>query len=160
MLVRPISMNPAARSRAMTGASLLAGGLPARTVDPARVRSPSTSNRSLTEIGMPAKDDGARPVLRMPSSTSADSRAPRFTVRNARHPSPAGSSIRAKHCSTSWRLVTEPLSSRWAKSAIHFRSRCSGLVVIVGIRSLDHHSGLRSTRPTGSWLWGTNETPA
>ncbi len=59
MLVRPIGMKPAARSRATLGASCAAGAASRSTVEPAVVTSPAISNRSLIETGMPANGDGA-----------------------------------------------------------------------------------------------------
>ena len=64
MLVRPIGMNPAARSRATDGASRAAGAASRNTTEPAVVTSPATSNRSLIETGMPANREGAAPRSR------------------------------------------------------------------------------------------------
>jgi len=65
MLLRPIGMKPAARSRATLGASRLAGGVSRSAVEPAVVTSPAMSNRSLIDTGMPANGDGAAPRARM-----------------------------------------------------------------------------------------------
>ena len=51
MLVRPMSAAPAARKRATAGASRVALGASASTMEPAAVGWPATSNRSLTETG-------------------------------------------------------------------------------------------------------------
>src|SRR5882762_5772139 len=60
MLVRPITMKPARRSRATTGASPSAGVQSSSSArEPARVTCPLMSNRSLIETGMPANDEGA-----------------------------------------------------------------------------------------------------
>src|SRR5438046_10486344 len=70
ILVRPISTAPAARKRAIAGASCAAGGVSSSACDPARLCSPAMSNRSLTETGSPAEGRGdiprfAEPVLRI-----------------------------------------------------------------------------------------------
>ncbi len=88
MLVRPIRMAPAARSRATTGASHIAGGWSSSAFEPARVGSPATSKRSLIDTGKPAKGDGdiprlAQAVLRVGGGASAilvdpDKAAPAF----------------------------------------------------------------------------------
>ena len=64
MLVRPITMKPARRSRATTGASASAGAESSSAREPARVTCPLMSKRSFTETGMPANGDGAAFALR------------------------------------------------------------------------------------------------
>src|SRR2546423_1492974 len=54
MLVRPMKIAPAARSRATAGASARAGELSAKILEPARVTSPATSKRSLSDTGKPS----------------------------------------------------------------------------------------------------------
>src|ERR1700687_3941912 len=66
MLVRPITIKPARRSRATTGASASAGAESSSAREPARVTCPLMSNRSLIETGMPAKGDGAAFALGHP----------------------------------------------------------------------------------------------
>ncbi len=54
MLVRPIGTKPAARMRAIVGASRVAAGAWRSATEPAVVTSPATSNRSFTAMGTPA----------------------------------------------------------------------------------------------------------
>ena len=79
MLVRPIGMKPAARSRATLGASCVAGGASRKTTEPAVVTSPAMSNRSLIDTGMPANGDGAWP-LRAQAVVEIGRRQRRFSV--------------------------------------------------------------------------------
>ena len=67
MLLRPIGMKPAARSRATLGASRAAGAASRNTVEPAVVMSPAMSNRSLIDTGMPANGDVTWPFARKAS---------------------------------------------------------------------------------------------
>src|SRR5262245_401913 len=118
MLVRPTSIAPAARSRATAGASAFAAGPPASTFDPARVTSPPTSKRSLTDTGSPSTGERTMPLFRSRSAWSASARAASAEVlRNAREPSPAGSAMRASACSASSRLVILPAASAAARAA-------------------------------------------
>jgi hypothetical protein len=57
-------MRPTARILATTVASRVAAGASRNATDPAVVTSPAMSNRSLTDIGMPANRDGAAPCRR------------------------------------------------------------------------------------------------
>jgi len=115
MLVRPIRTKPARRRRSTAGASAGAGA-GSRTLEPARVTCPCTSNRSLIEIGMPAKRDGAALAARRTSIASAARLAPsRSTCRNATPPCPAASSIRARQSSTTARLVIRPAARSAAR---------------------------------------------
>jgi len=59
-------MAPAWRSRRTAAASILAECIRER-LDPARVMSPTTSNRSFTETGMPASGEGTMPCARKAS---------------------------------------------------------------------------------------------
>ena len=54
MLVRPITMKPARRNLATTGASASAGAKSSNAREPARVTCPLMSNKSLIETGIPA----------------------------------------------------------------------------------------------------------
>ena len=72
MLVRPITMKPARRSRATTGASASAGAESSSAREPARVTCPLMSNRSLIETGNAGERrrrrlDLAQPVHRLGS---------------------------------------------------------------------------------------------
>jgi hypothetical protein len=60
MLVRPAIKPPAARSLATAGQSWAAGAAPCSTTEPAKVGSPATSNKSLTEMGKPASGPAGR----------------------------------------------------------------------------------------------------
>ena len=71
MLVLPINAAPAARSRATTVASAVAGAASRKAMEPARVISPSTSNKSLTETGKPAIGESVCPVTRITSAWEA-----------------------------------------------------------------------------------------
>src|SRR3984957_15427874 len=118
MLVRPIRMNPARRSRETTGASFSAGGESSSAREPARVTWPLMSNRSLIEIGMPAKTDGAALTSRSLSMALAASiAASTSTCTKARAPSPDLSAILAGHSPTRFRALGRPLS-RSAASAV------------------------------------------
>src|SRR6266404_4525581 len=118
MLVRPITMKPARRSRATAGASTSAGGESSSAREPARVTCPLMSNRSLMETGMPAKGDGAAFTSRSRSIASAASiAASASTSRKARAPSPELSAIRARHASTSLRALVRPFSRSSASDA-------------------------------------------
>src|SRR3954454_6423129 len=118
MLVRPITTKPAARSRATAGASASAIGESSSAREPARVTWPLMSNRSLTEIGMPAKRDGAAFAWRRRSIASAAVMAASLsTWMNARAPSPSLSAIFARHASSSARAVVRPASRSVASEA-------------------------------------------
>src|SRR6478609_3573348 len=119
MLVRPITIKPARRNRATTGASASAGVQSSSSArEPARVTCPLMSNRSLIETGMPANGDGAAWALRSRSIASAAPRAPSLsTWMKARSPSPEGSAILARHSSTSLRAEVRPLSRSAASEA-------------------------------------------
>lgn len=112
---------PAARRRATAGASTFATGASASTLEPARVTSPATSNKSFTETGRPSTAERMIPVLRSRSAWSASARADSaYTFMKARAPSPAGSAIRANACSTSSRLLVLPADrSRDSASTLH-----------------------------------------
>eukprot|EP00962_Isochrysis_galbana_P000339 scaffold100_cov122-Isochrysis_galbana.AAC.2 len=73
--VRPTMMAPAARSRATAMASAAAGGLEASATEPASVTSPDTSNRSLTDIGIPSTGERTTPSARSRSDASASASA-------------------------------------------------------------------------------------
>src|SRR6266481_2454176 len=118
MLVRPITMKPARRSRATAGASASAGGESSSAREPARVTCPLMSNRSLMETGIPAKGDGAAFTSRSRSIASAASiAASASTCRKVRTPSPELSAIRARHSSTSLRALVRPFSRSSASDA-------------------------------------------
>src|ERR1700704_5767969 len=128
MLVRPITTKPARRSRATTGASAAAGGESSSAREPARVTWPLMSNRSLIEIGMPAKGDGAALTSRSRSIASAASiAASASTCRKARAPSPSLSAIFARQASTSARAVVRPASRSAASEP---RVGSSGIVIL------------------------------
>jgi hypothetical protein len=57
MLVLPTMTAPAALRRATIGASAVAAGRSASAVEPARVTSPATSNKSLIDTGSPASGE-------------------------------------------------------------------------------------------------------
>src|SRR5258705_708830 len=87
---------PAARSRRTTVASAKAGGASARILEPARVGSPATSNKSLMLTMMPSRGPSEMPARARASAASAALRAAcEYTVRQARAPSPLESAIRA-----------------------------------------------------------------
>src|SRR5438034_375029 len=118
MLVRPITMKPARRSRATAGASASAGAESSSAREPARVTCPLMSNRSLIETGIPAKGDGAAFTSRSRSIASAASiAASASTWRKARAPSPELSAMRARHSSTSLRALVRPFSRSSANDA-------------------------------------------
>src|SRR6478735_5439460 len=119
MLVRPMTMKPARRSRATTGASTSAGVQSSSSArEPARVTCPLMSNRSLIETGMPANGDGAACALRNRSIASAAPSAPSLsTWMKARSPSPEGSAILERHSSTSLRADVRPVSRSAASEA-------------------------------------------
>ncbi len=110
MLVLATITAPPARSRCTTAASAVAGGALASTLEPARVGSPATSNKSLTETMLPSSGPSESPAASRASAPSAALRATRvYTVRQVRAPSPAGSAIRERHsssCSRDARLRT------------------------------------------------------
>src|ERR1700733_57141 len=117
MLVRPIRIKPARRKRETTGASLSAGGESSSAREPARVTWPLMSNKSLIEIGMPAKTDGAALTSRSRSiALAASIAASTSTCTNARAPSPDLSEILARHSSTSFRALVRPLSRSAARA--------------------------------------------
>ena len=62
MLVRPTGTAPRSRRRRRNGASLVAGGMPARTGEAARVTMPTWSKLSFTENGSPASGDEVHPA--------------------------------------------------------------------------------------------------
>src|ERR1700730_2149129 len=118
MLVRPITTEPARRSRATTGASFSAGAESSNAREPARVTCPLMSKRSLIETGMPAKRVGAACALRKWSIASAASSAASLsTWMKVRCPSPTGSAIRPMHSSTSLRAVVRPAARSSASAA-------------------------------------------
>src|ERR1051325_10599409 len=109
MLVLPTITAPAARSRATTGASALAGGASSSALEPASVVSPATLHKFLIDTGMPASGEGTRPALRWTSLASAAASAwSRHTLMNARPPSPLGSAMRPSACSVRAREVVRP----------------------------------------------------
>src|SRR3989442_963320 len=71
MLLRPMTTAPAARSRATTTASAVAGAASRRTFEPAVVTSPAMSKRSLIETGRPASGDGTTPSFRSRAEAGA-----------------------------------------------------------------------------------------
>src|SRR5579871_2196718 len=129
MLVRPIKMKPARRSRETTGASASASGESSSAREPARVTWPLMSNKSLIENGMPAKGDGAALTSRSRSiALAASIAASTSTCTKARAPSPDLSAILARHSSTSLRALVRPLS----RSAARLVSvGISGMVVVL-----------------------------
>ena len=109
MLVLPTMTAPAARRRATTGASSVAGLASSSALEPESVVSPATSHRFLIETGMPASGEGTRPALRIVSLASAAASAWSFqTFTKARLPSPFGSAMRASASSVSLREVVRP----------------------------------------------------
>src|SRR5579872_945053 len=115
MLVRPIRMNPACRRRDTTTASLSAGAESSSAREPARVTWPLISNKSLIEIGIPAKGEGTALTSRSRSMAFAASiAASTSTWIKAREPSPNLSAILARHSSTSLRALVRPASRSWA----------------------------------------------
>src|SRR5262245_14800013 len=117
MLLRPITTAPAARKRATAGASTAAGGRSRRTVEPAVVTSPATSNRSFTDTGRPARGEGTTPCLRRRSEASAAASALcACTLVKTRPPSPLASAMRASASSTSPRLLVLPSASDLART--------------------------------------------
>jgi len=66
-------MAPAARSRATAAASFFASM--ASTLEPARVTSPATSNKSLSETGSPSIGERRTPAFLSRSAWSASLRA-------------------------------------------------------------------------------------
>src|SRR3954454_195274 len=128
MLVRPITTKPARRSRATAGASAAAGAESSNAREPALVICPLMSNRSFTEIGMPANGDGAALTSRSRSIASAASiAASASTCRKARAPSPSVSAILVRHSSTSARAVVRPASRSAAREP---RVGMSGIVIL------------------------------
>ena len=118
MVLRPMTMKPLARSRAMATASATAGAASCSTLDPAVVVSPARSKRSFTPKGMPAKGEGALPARRCASARSASASASSdLTEMKARAPSPAGSAIRARDSSTSARAEVRPVARAVVKPA-------------------------------------------
>src|SRR5882757_1443587 len=116
MLVLPTITAPAARSRATTGASSLAGGASSSALEPASVVSPRTLQRFLTDTGIPASSEGTMPAKRSASlASAAASAASRQTLTKARLPSPLGSSMRARAASVSLRELTRPAASSAAR---------------------------------------------
>src|SRR5688572_21980275 len=106
MLVRPMMMAPAARSRSTATASRVAAGALASTFEPARVTWPASSKLSLTDMGTPASAGSVAPRLCSASTRSEPARADsRCTFKKARAPSPSGDAMAASARSTSSRLV-------------------------------------------------------
>jgi hypothetical protein len=109
MLVRPTNTAPAARKRAITGASDVAAGSPASTFDPAVVTAPVTSNKSLIEIGNPSRGRGGTPARRNPSLAAASAAALSAIIEmNTLDPSPSGSLARASAVSSRAAAVVVP----------------------------------------------------
>ena len=125
MLVRPTMIAPAWRSRRTTVASVFGRCGIGERLDPARVMSPATSNRSFTDTGMPASGEGTMPCARRASlaraSASADSRCVR---RNTRAPSPEGAAMRVSASSTSAWLVVLRAASSAARVMMGFIGAC------------------------------------
>jgi hypothetical protein len=69
--VRPTITAPAFRSRSTTAESRAAGAAPESTVEPPRVTTPASSNRSLSESGTPASACSLSPARRRASTRSA-----------------------------------------------------------------------------------------
>src|SRR5471032_970798 len=119
MFVLPTITAPAARNRATTGASVLAGGASSSALEPDKVVSPATSHRFLIDTGNPASGEDTRPALRCRSLASAAASACVFQVlMKTRLPSPLGSSMRAKAASVSVREVVRPAASSAASCRI------------------------------------------
>src|SRR6185437_15057213 len=112
MLVFATMIAPAARNLPTTGAST-AAGFPssARTLEPARVTSPATSKRSLMVTMAPSSGPTEIPDFARASAASAAALdCSRYTVRQARPPSPFGSSIRASAASSRSRAEFRAIS--------------------------------------------------
>ena len=118
---------PAARKRAITGASDVAGGASASILEPAHVTSPLTSNRSFIEIGMPAIADGICPIFRATSLARAVASAESVqTFMNARAPSPDGMAIFSRHACVSFSEVVIPRAKSRDSSGREFIAALSG----------------------------------
>ena len=115
VVVFPITTQPAARSRATSTESPLAGSVDERR-EPNRVGRPATSSRSFTASGIPASGPTPSPATKRRSISAAVSRACSASTTTKALSSGSTCSIRAKAASVSSRADRVRLRTSAARS--------------------------------------------